>query len=234
MIKGPALRIAPTLILPKPFYALEAERLYYYLDALWQRRALDGCVLEVGCWLGGTAATAHRFLTKTGRSRRYVCIDTFDGFVPEQFQADLVNGTRPRERKTFQTNSKALVRKLLDYWDAPSVELVQGDIVRLPDKDIPPESRSAARSPRSSRIRRIRCEHVVDRRTPFGELLCVVRLAHSGVCRNPQFSDGHSRRESRCDQGSRDDTGAAVLFSLDRPSRTNTESTAAKAMTEAI
>ena len=95
IVKGPVLRLAPTLILPKPFYALEAERLYYYLDALWQRRDIDGCVLEVGCWLGGTAATAHRFLVKTGRSRRYVCIDTFGGFVPEQFQADLVNGTLP-------------------------------------------------------------------------------------------------------------------------------------------
>jgi hypothetical protein len=30
-----------------------------------------------------------------------------------------------------------MVRKLLDYWDAPSVELVKGDIVHLPDADIP-------------------------------------------------------------------------------------------------
>ena len=139
IVKGPVLRLVPTLILPKPFYALEAERLYYYLDALWQRRDIDGCVLEVGCWLGGTAATAHRFLAKTGRSRRYVCIDTFGGFVPEQFQADLVNGTHPGDRKTFQTNSKAMVRKLLDYWGASSVELVQGDIVHMPDADIPSE-----------------------------------------------------------------------------------------------
>jgi O-methyltransferase len=137
MVKGPALRLAPTLILPKPFFALQPERLYYYLDALWQRREIDGCVVEVGCWLGGTAATAHQFLAQTGRSRRYVCIDTFDGFVPEQFQADLVNGTPPQERKTFQANSKATVRKLIDYWDASSIELVQGDIVNVPDSDIP-------------------------------------------------------------------------------------------------
>lgn len=139
IVKVPILHLAPTLILPKPFYALEPERLYYYLDALWQRRDIDGSVLEVGCWLGGTAATAHRFMVQTGRSRRYVCIDTFGGFVPEQFQADLVNGTPPEERKTFQTNSKAMVRKLLDYWDASSVELVQGDIVHLSDADIPSE-----------------------------------------------------------------------------------------------
>jgi O-methyltransferase len=137
MVKGPALRLAPTLILPKPFFALQPERLYYYLDALWQRREIDGCVVEVGCWLGGTAATAHQFLVQTSGSRRYVCIDTFGGFVPEQFAADLVNGTPPGERKTFQTNSKAMVRKLLDYWDASSVELVQGDIVTVPDAAIP-------------------------------------------------------------------------------------------------
>ena len=137
LIKSPVLRLAPTLILPKPFCALEPERLYYYLDALWQRRAIDGCVLEVGCWLGGTAATANRFLDQMGRSRRYVCIDTFGGFVPDQFRADLANGTPLHTRKKFQTNSKAMVRKLLNYWEAPSVELVQGDIVRVPDAHIP-------------------------------------------------------------------------------------------------
>ena len=42
LVKGPALRLAPTLILPKPFYAREAERLYHHLDALRQRRAIDG------------------------------------------------------------------------------------------------------------------------------------------------------------------------------------------------
>jgi hypothetical protein len=137
LVKGPALRLAPTLILPKPFFALQEERLYYYLDTLWQRREIDGCVVEVGCWLGGTAATAHRFLVQTGGSRRYVCIDTFGGFVPEQFQADLANGTPTAERKSFQSNSKAMVRKLLDYWDASAVELVQGDIVTLPEADVP-------------------------------------------------------------------------------------------------
>jgi len=137
LVKGPALRLAPTLILPKPFFALQPERLYYYLDALWQRREIDGCVVEVGCWLGGTAATAHRFLLETSGSRRYVCIDTFGGFVPEQFEADLANGTPAAERRTFQSNSKATVRKLLDYWAASPIELVQGDIVTLPDAEIP-------------------------------------------------------------------------------------------------
>jgi O-methyltransferase len=138
LVKGPVLRFAPTLILPKPFYALEPERLYYYLDSLWQRREIEGCVLEVGCWLGGTAATAYRFLEQSGaKSRRYVCIDTFGGFVEDQFQADLANGTPANERKSFQVNSKALVRKLLNSWDAAPVELVQGDIVTLPEAQIP-------------------------------------------------------------------------------------------------
>lgn len=135
--KSPVVRLAPTLRYPNPLSVLEPERLYFYLDALWQRRGLDGCVLEVGCWRGGTAAIVDRFLRNTGNNRRYVCIDTFGGFVAEQFDADLMNGTPSSARDAFQANPKAVVRKLLDHWGAPSVELVQGDIVRMPDKDIP-------------------------------------------------------------------------------------------------
>jgi O-methyltransferase len=135
--KGSVVRLAPTLIHRSPHSVLDPERLYYYLDALWQRRNLDGCVLEVGCWRGGTAAIVDQFLRNTGNDRRYICIDTFSGFVDEQFDADLLNGTPPGNRGVFRANPKAVVRKLLDHWGAPSVELVKGDIVCMPDDDIP-------------------------------------------------------------------------------------------------
>ena len=92
-------------------------------------------MLEVGCWLGGTAATAHRSMGQSGRSRRYVCIDTFGGFVPEQFQADLVNGTPPEEQ-TFQTNSRRCTEVTRPLGRLIG-RLVQEDIVRLPDSAIP-------------------------------------------------------------------------------------------------
>ena len=120
-----------------PMSSLQPERLYAYLDALYQRRNLDGAVLEVGLWLGGTAAIASRFLANVGSPKRYVGIDTFAGFVPEQFDEDLSHGTAESHRGEFAATSPDLVRDLLDSWDAKGVELLQGDIATLPDAELP-------------------------------------------------------------------------------------------------
>ena len=130
-------RYSPRLLYPYPNSSLAPERLYAYLDALWQRRELDGAVVEVGCWLGGTAAIASRMLERTGHPHRYVAVDTFGGFVPEQYDHDEALGTPNDYRHTFDGSSRDMVRRLLNHWQAPNVELVQGDIVTVPDEQLP-------------------------------------------------------------------------------------------------
>jgi predicted O-methyltransferase YrrM len=115
------------------------ERLYAYLDALWQRRYLTGAIVEVGCWLGGTSAVAWKMLAHTGHPHRYVAIDTFSGFVPEQFAHDVQLGTSLNSRDTFNGSSAKMVRRLLDHWGAPGVELLEADIVSLPADQLPQE-----------------------------------------------------------------------------------------------
>ena len=75
-------RYSPRLLYPVPTSALQPERLYLYLEALWQRRRLNGAIVEIGCWLGGTSAIAFKMLTRTGYPHRYLAVDTFEASSP--------------------------------------------------------------------------------------------------------------------------------------------------------
>ena len=130
-------RYSPRLLYPVPTSSLQPERLYAYLDALWERRHLDGAIVEVGCWLGGTSAIASKMLARTGHPHRYLAIDTFNGFVPEQFAHDQILGVPANDRAMFEQNSPEMVRRLLDHWDAPGVELMQADIASLDGDRLP-------------------------------------------------------------------------------------------------
>jgi O-methyltransferase len=130
------LRRGPESLYPTPVSALGPERLYAYFDAIWQRRDVEGAVVEVGCWLGGTAALARQLLRNTGIEKRYVCVDTFTGFLPEQLAAE--QGLTGEGRPSFTGASIDMVHQLLRHWGCEDIELVAGDIVTLDDDVLPP------------------------------------------------------------------------------------------------
>jgi O-methyltransferase len=130
-------RYAPTQLYRRPVSSLRPERLYAYLDALWKRRSLDGAVVEVGCYLGGTAAIAYQMLSRTGFEKTYVCVDTFGGFVDSQFERDVELGTPVNCRRHFADNSMEMVRRLLRYYGCERVELIQADVTRLSPERLP-------------------------------------------------------------------------------------------------
>jgi len=113
------------------------DRLYAWLDTVWYRRHLDGDILEVGCDECGTSYLTHQFLKRTGVSKRYVCVDTFEGFVPAQFESEMKHSLRQSFRTTFANSSIDYVRGMLAKYGASEVELVKGDIVSMPDSMLP-------------------------------------------------------------------------------------------------
>ena len=121
----------------RPQAELGPERLYAYLDALWRRRDLSGDVLEIGCFRGGTARIAYRFLQSIQSPKRYVAVDTFDGFVRRQFDHDTRHGTPEWLRTGFSVNGAGAVRRSLKADGCEGVELVKGDIAALPDAALP-------------------------------------------------------------------------------------------------
>src|SRR5260221_166760 len=81
--------LAAPLLYRAPSPELSVEHLYLFLDALFRTRHVPGAVVEVGCFQGGTAAFGRRMLRGLGLTRAYVCVDTFAGFVPAQFDHDI-------------------------------------------------------------------------------------------------------------------------------------------------
>jgi predicted O-methyltransferase YrrM len=132
-----ALRWVPTTLYRRPVSSLRPERLYAYLDALWERRELEGAVVEIGCYLGGTAAIATQMLKRTGFPKRYVCVDTFSGFVDGHFQEDVSLGTSVTHRRSFADNSLVAVKRLLAYYGSEEVELIAGDICEFDASALP-------------------------------------------------------------------------------------------------
>lgn len=128
--------LAP-LIYRFPPVGLQPERLYMYLDAIWKTKDVPGALVEIGCSLGGTAAVANQMQKRLGMNKRYVCIDTFNGFVKEQIDADIALGTRADQADLFRDSDVGLVRKIVDRHGGSNIELVVGDIARVPESQIP-------------------------------------------------------------------------------------------------
>ncbi|MDN3358949.1 class I SAM-dependent methyltransferase [Actinomadura sp. DC4] len=121
----------------RPLSQLSPERLYLWSQALIETADVPGAVVEIGCASGGTSAHCDRLLRNIGVSKPYVAIDTFDGFVPEQFDHDAERGTPEAVRHGFAASSQILVRQILKQLGAPDVELVQADIVTMAPQSLP-------------------------------------------------------------------------------------------------
>ncbi|MEZ5117813.1 MAG: class I SAM-dependent methyltransferase [Candidatus Nanopelagicales bacterium] len=132
-----AKRALAPLIFRYPPIGLRPERLYLWADTLLKARLVPGAVVEIGCAAGGTAAWSSRFLEAAGIDRRYVCIDTFGGFVESQFDTDQGLGTPASQRTQFSANSMGLVRQVLKQHGAERVELVRGDITAVDPGQLP-------------------------------------------------------------------------------------------------
>ena len=136
-LKRLARRALAPLIYRYPPFVLAPERLYLLMHHLIETKDIHGAIVEIGCNLGGTAVIARRMLDGLRVPKRYVCIDTFDGFVGTQFATDVALGTPTRDQNLFSGNSKALVSQILYQHHCGDVELVQGDIVTVADEALP-------------------------------------------------------------------------------------------------
>ncbi|MBN8965598.1 MAG: class I SAM-dependent methyltransferase [Rhizobiales bacterium] len=127
------------LIYRYPPSVLAPERLYLYLHHLIETKNVPGAVVEIGCNLGGTAIMARRMLGRLGINKPYVCIDTFDGFVENQFAADVTRGSPSKDQNLFSGNSRELVSRILQRHGCGDIRLIQGDVTVVPDAALPPQ-----------------------------------------------------------------------------------------------
>ncbi len=120
-----------------PGLGCKPDRIHTWISALQDTQSHKGHIVEIGCNMGRNAAYSYYYLTRIEKPRPYLCIDTFGGFVESQFKADEQKGTPAHMGKMFRANSQSLCRWYLNNNGARDVELMQADIVALPDDDLP-------------------------------------------------------------------------------------------------
>jgi O-methyltransferase len=128
--------LAPVLYRHRPI-GLSAGKLYLYLDAIYRTKDLPGDVLEIGCNVCGTAALGRQMLHKVGSAKKYICVDTFAGFVPDQHAEDVRRGNSGERSHAFEVNSIELARRVLTLHRAGDVELLQADVCQLDENRLP-------------------------------------------------------------------------------------------------
>ncbi len=127
---------APVIFRHYPI-GLKEPRFHLWLDALRDTQGVEGSVVEVGIAAGGTSAFSRNYLRYVGDPRPYLCIDTFGGFVDEQFDNDVSLGGTATNRNLFRANSMGLVRKVLKLHGASDIQLLKADICRAKPSDMP-------------------------------------------------------------------------------------------------
>jgi len=122
------------LIYRFPPIMIQPERLMLWQQTLIATEEVDGEVVEIGCYLGGTAAVSKKMMGNLGNHKPYRVYDTFAGFVAGQWKADYGTTSRTGD---FSSNSTALTRWVLDRHGGKDVAIHKGDIATLPDHELP-------------------------------------------------------------------------------------------------
>ncbi len=127
LFRTPAAR----LLTPRYHYNFHPSHLAFLVTALDTLRDVEGSVVEVGCFAGATTIFLHEHLVCSGQQRRYVAIDTFEGFLSSDVDKEIVDRAKGDQHETLKTvftiNRRSWVQRSLDINGHSDVELVEAD-----------------------------------------------------------------------------------------------------------
>lgn len=136
-LKYAAKSVLAPLLYKFPPTGIQPERLMMYLNTIIETAAVSGPIVEVGSHLCGTSIFAYRTMRNVGIGKPYICVDTFNGFIAEQFTPDISKGTPAADRFMFSDNSEYLVRRILRMHECTDIQLLQRDCTRITPADFP-------------------------------------------------------------------------------------------------
>lgn len=132
---------AARLIAPRYIYLFRPAQLAYLVSTLDDVRDVKGCVVEAGCFVGATTIYLREHLKDIGQ-RKYVAIDTFDGFVPTDVDHELQSRGKGGQESNlvggFSLNRKQWMEKSLQLAGHSDVQIVQADVGALDYKQFGP------------------------------------------------------------------------------------------------
>jgi hypothetical protein len=81
------------------------EQLCFMIRCLNETRSIPGDIVEIGCAGGQTTVFLNKHLDEIGEtSRKYLCLDTFEGFTDEDIAFEIQHRGKERFRDRFQTS----------------------------------------------------------------------------------------------------------------------------------
>ena len=120
-------------------FAFTPQQLETILRCVLETRAVDGCILEVGCYLGETTVYINEALKYEGIWKKYVGIDTFDGFTGNDVQFELTErGKKNVDFNWLDKNSEAMFRDRMHRNGFSNVETIRADAKTFDYRSIGP------------------------------------------------------------------------------------------------
>jgi O-methyltransferase len=87
------------------WYNHTPEHLAFFIKCINQTREVPGDIFELGCSNGHTAVFLNQHLQAAEIDKHYYCLDTFDGFTPEDCAFEVQKrGKSPRHLGGFRSN----------------------------------------------------------------------------------------------------------------------------------
>jgi O-methyltransferase len=87
------------------WYNHTPEQLAFFIKCINQTREIPGDIFELGCSNGHTAIFLNQHLQAVNIDKNYYCLDTFDGFTPEDCAFEVQKrGKSPRQLGGFRSN----------------------------------------------------------------------------------------------------------------------------------
>ncbi len=113
-------------------YNFSPEQLSFLISCITATKAIPGAIVEIGCAQGQTTVFLNKHLQYAGISKRYVCIDTFGGFVEQDVSWEVTSRGKPRTalHNSFLINSLSWFRHTLESNGCSDVACVQTDVKR--------------------------------------------------------------------------------------------------------
>ena len=117
---------------PRFRYGLQVSQLCAIANALSATAGSEGSVVEIGVARGMTTVFLNTYLDELKDRRRYLAIDTFSGFTPEDVEHEVAHRGKPRKAYFgFTYNDASVFRRNMAHLGFGRVEVLPLDVNRL-------------------------------------------------------------------------------------------------------
>ena len=128
-------------VFPRWRYNFSAADLVFLCGCLEEVRGVNGSILEVGCEYGETTLFLNLYMSDVRLTKKYYCIDTFDGFTDIDISYEVESrGKNHSNLLGFRNNSKAWFERTLADAGYDAVQVFQKDAAHFDFSFVAPVS----------------------------------------------------------------------------------------------